>query len=202
MSQTSDEVEILRIETLSAEHFPLRRYRFRQRRRDGTGATVVRRIYELGESIAVLPVDRRRGTVLLTRQLRLPAFLNGDEARLVEACAGHIEPGDEAEATARREAEEELGYRLGALVPVFSLYMSPGSITEKLHFFLADYEPAMKQSEGGGLAAEGEDIEVLETTIETACRMIEAGQIVDAKTVLLLQHARLSGAAAPSAGQS
>jgi GDP-mannose pyrophosphatase NudK len=193
MSTTGgDDIEILRIETLSAEHYPLRRYRFAQRRRDGSRSTVERQVYELGPSVAVLPIDRSRGTVLLVRQLRLPAFLNGDAPSLVEVCAGHVEPGDDAAMTARREAEEELGYRLEALVPVFVLYMSPGLITEKIHFFVAEYDPAQRCGRGGGLAAEGEDIEVLEVTLEEAWRMVQAGAIADAKTALLLQHAMLS----------
>lgn len=201
MSKTGDDtIEILRIETLSAEGYPLRRYRFTQRARDGSRITSVRQIYELGASAAVLPIDRRRGTVLLVRQLRIAAFLNGDAPLLVEACAGHVDPGDDAAATARREAEEELGYSLSALCEVFAVYMSPGLISEKIHCFLAEYDPAMRRSKGGGLAAEGEDIEVLEVTLDEAWRMVEAGEIVDAKTVLLLQRAKLSPVVAQTSG--
>jgi nudix-type nucleoside diphosphatase (YffH/AdpP family) len=193
MSNTADDaIEIERIETLSAERYPLRRYRFAQRRRDGSRATVERQIYELGASAAVLPIDRRRGTVLLVRQLRIAAYLNGDPPFLVEACAGHVEPGDESAATARREAEEELGYSLGKLTEVFVLYMSPGLISEKVHFFVAEYDPSMRRGTGGGLAGEGEDIEVLELALDDAWRMVENGEIIDAKAALLLQHAKLS----------
>ena len=191
-----DEIAIERIETLAAERYPLRRYRFVQRRRDGSRSTVERQVYEIGESAAVLPIDCRRGTVLLVRQLRLAAFINGDAPHLIEACAGHVEPGEAAAAAVRREAEEELGYALGALVPVFVLYASPGLVSEKLHLFVAQYDPAMRHGAGGGLAGEGEDIEVLEMALDEAWHMVETGEIIDAKTVLLLQHAKLSSPAA------
>ncbi|MBV8889977.1 MAG: NUDIX domain-containing protein [Alphaproteobacteria bacterium] len=185
----NDDVEILRIETLSAERYPLRKVRFAHTRRDGNRDESEREVYELPGSAVVLPINRIRRTVLLSRQLRLPAFLNGDGPYLVEACAGHIEDGDDAEQTARREAEEELGYRLETLTPLFVLYASPGLITEKLHFFLAEYDSGMKRGEGGGLAAEGEDIAVLETGIDEALAMVARGEIMDSKTVLLLQYA-------------
>ena len=192
-----DEITIERIETLSAEKYPLRKIRYAQKRRDGTRPSVEREVYELPASAVVLPIDRRRGTVLLSRQVRLPPFLNGDSPRLIEACAGHIEEGSEPAETARREAEEELGYRIGALTPVFVLYQSPGLVAEKLHYFLAEYTPDMRVSEGGGLADEGEDIEILELAIDEAWRMVTRGEIIDAKTVLLLQHLKLPPAGEP-----
>ncbi|HZT88136.1 MAG TPA: NUDIX domain-containing protein [Stellaceae bacterium] len=191
-ADADDDIEVLRIETLSADRYPLRRYRFSQRRGDGTRATLERQLYELGESVAVLPIDRSRGTVLLVRQLRLAAYLAGDPPALIEACAGHLETGDSPADAARREAAEELGYELRGLQPLFTLYMSPGLITERIHFFVAEYDAAMARGAGGGLEAEGEDIAIIETTIADAWRMVERGEIIDAKTVLLLQHARLT----------
>jgi len=195
MSDSGDDaIEIERIETLSAEKFPLRKVRFAQRRQDGARESVEREVYELPQSAVVLPIDRRRGTMLLARQLRLPPYLNGDSPRLIEACAGHIEAGDDAAETARREAEEELGYRLDALTPLFVLYPSPALVTEKMHVFLAEYDPSRRISEGGGLAEEGEDIETVELTLDEAWRMVASGDIVDIKTVLLVYHLKLSGA--------
>ena len=192
MSGTNEDgIEILAVETLSDAKYKLRKIRFAHRRGDGERTVVEREVYELPPSAAVLPFDRKRRTVLLARQLRIPAVCNGDGPFLIEACAGHVEAGDSPSETARREAEEELGYRLGELTPFAALYMSPGLITEKLHLFLADYAPEMKIGAGGGLAAEGEDIRVLELGLDDAWRLVEEGAIADAKTVLLLQHLRL-----------
>jgi nudix-type nucleoside diphosphatase (YffH/AdpP family) len=195
-----DDVEIRAVETLSESHYPLRKYSFAYRRRDGARQELQREVYAIGGSAVVLPFDPRRSTVLLTRQFRLPAQVNGDEPRLVEACAGNIEEGDDPAGTARKEAEEEMGCGLRELREVFALYMSPGVTAEKLHFFIAEYEPGGRSGEGGGLREEGEDIEVLELPLAEAWAMVGRGEIVDAKTVLLLQHlmlARGPGAAAP-----
>jgi nudix-type nucleoside diphosphatase (YffH/AdpP family) len=118
--------------------------------------------------------------------------VNGDEPRLIEACAGNIEPGDDAAETARKEAEQEMGCRLRDLREVFTLYMSPGVTAEKLHHFTAEYDPGGRSGEGGGLREEGEDIEVLELPLAEAWAMVGRGEIVDAKTVLLLQHLLLA----------
>ena len=128
--------------------------------------------------------------MLLTRQFRYPAFVNGWDDLLIEAAAGLLDNAAPEERI-RAEVEEELGYRLGAVHKVFECFMSPGSVTEKLHFFVAEYEPSMRVGAGGGLPEEGEDIEVLEFGIDEALAMVADGRIADAKTILLLYHARL-----------
>jgi nudix-type nucleoside diphosphatase (YffH/AdpP family) len=140
----------------------------------------------------VLPYDPARGTVLLVRQFRLPAHLAGRTDPLIEVCAGKLD-ADDPETCARREAEEELGYRLGPLERAFEAFMSPGAVTERISFFLAPYSAADRVSAGGGHESEGEDIEVLELAFDEALAMVGRGQIVDAKTILLLQHLKLSG---------
>ncbi len=142
----------------------------------------------------MLPIDRARGTVLLVRQLRIPALVNGDGPMLVEACAGMVDGGDDPVETVRKEAEQEMGYRLRSIRELFTLYMSPGASAEKLHLFAADYDPGDKVGAGGGEAGEGERIDVLELPLARAWDMVTSGEIIDAKTVLLLQHARLNDA--------
>ena len=193
-----DDVEIRAVEALSENHYPLRKYSFSYRRRDGARQELQREVYGIGQAAVVLPFDPRRSTVLLTRQFRLPARVNGDEPRLVEACAGNIEEGDDAAETARKEAEQEMGCRLRALRPVFTLYMSPGATAEKLHLFTAEYGPGERSGAGGGLREEGGEIEVLEMPLAAAWAMVGRGEIVDAKTVLLLQHLLLTRPHGPS----
>lgn len=163
-------------------------------RRDGTVETQVREVYDRGDGAAVLPIDPDRGTVLLARQFRMPAHLNRHDGYLIEVCAGIVDNGD-AEETAGKEAEEELGYRLTGLSRVFDAFMSPGTMTERITCFTARYSPADRVSTGGGEASEGEDIEVIEISLSRALDMVAAGEIVDAKTIMLLQHARLANLA-------
>jgi nudix-type nucleoside diphosphatase (YffH/AdpP family) len=179
-------------ETLSENWHRLSKLRFGFRRRDGSAQTLEREIYHNGRGAAVLPFDPQRATVLLTRQFRIPAHLNGDPAWLIEACAGVVEDDQSPEDTARIEAEQETGHRLHALREVLVLYASPGACTEKLHLFLAEYAPGDRESSGGGLRKEGEEIEVLEIPLDEAWAKVGRGDIVDAKTVLLLQHLLLS----------
>lgn len=153
---------------------------------------VSREIFDRGDASAVLLVNKARGTIVLTRQFRLPAFLNGGEETLLEVCAGGIEDGDPL-AAALRETREETGFVLSGARKVFECYMSPGSVTEKVTFFVADYEPQDRKEAGGGLADEGEEIEVVELRFEDALAQIESGDIRDAKTILLLQYAQLKG---------
>lgn len=129
-------------------------------------------------------------TVILVRQFRYPAYVNGYDDLLIEAAAGLLDE-ETPEMRVRAEAEEETGYRLGDIRKVFEAFMSPGAVTEKIHFFVAEYEPTMKIGSGGGLPSEGEDIEVLELPFDQALAMIDDGRIVDAKTIMLLQHAAL-----------
>ncbi len=152
----------------------------------------------------MLLLDPSRETVVLTRQFRLPTYVNGDAPMLVEVCARLVEPGDDPAETARKEAEQETGYQVRDLRKVFALYMSPGASAETLHLYVATYDPGERSGRGGGLREEGEEIEVLELPLARAWAMVEEGAIVDAKTVLLLQHVRLHGSAGrrPSRWQS
>lgn len=186
-------IQVRSRETLSENWYKLEKVTFDQVGSDGSRQMLAREVYHNGPGAAVLPIDRARGTVLLVRQLRIPAYLNGDGPMLVEACAGMVEPGDSPAETVRKEAEQEMGYRLRGVREVFELYMSPGASAEKLHLFVAEYGPGDRVGTGGGVPGEGERIELLELPLAHAWEMVVAGGINDAKTVLLLQHARLNG---------
>jgi nudix-type nucleoside diphosphatase (YffH/AdpP family) len=189
-------VRIDDIKTLAHEKGKLTVVTFRQRRRDRQWQQRKREIYDNGNSAAVLPYDRERKTVLLTRQLRLPIYLQDGLESSIEVCAGKLD-GEKAEIRIIKEMEEELGYRVEAVQRLFALYPSPASVAEKIEFFTCSYSPADKVSDGGGLSDEGEDIEVIETTLEQATAMISSGEIIDAKTVILIQclTARIRAAA-------
>jgi nudix-type nucleoside diphosphatase (YffH/AdpP family) len=188
----TERVTIVSEELLSDGWTPLRQVTFDQRRSDGRVERLTREVYDRGDAATVLPYDPERRTVLLIRQFRLPPFLKGRREDLIEACAGVLD-GDDSETCVRREAEEELGFRLARLEQVFCAYMSPGSVSEQVFGFLAPYSPADRVGDGGGHAAEGEDIEVLELSYEEAFARLEAGDIADGKTVILLQALRLRG---------
>ena len=185
-------LRILKVEVLSDDWAVLKKTTLDYLRRDGTWSKQVRQTFDRGDGAAVLPYDAARGTVLLVRQFRYPPYVHGHREPLIEVCAGVLD-ADDPETCARKEAEEELGYRLGALTKVFDCFMSPGAVTERLSLFTAPYTPDDRFSDGGGHAAEGEDIEVLEMSLDQALAMVAAGEIIDAKTVMLLQHARLAG---------
>jgi len=180
-------VRIEATETLADEKGKLTRVSFRQRRRDGSWQQRKREIYDNGNSAAILPYDPQRKTVLLTRQLRLPVYLQDGAERMIEACAGKLD-GEDAETRIIKEMEEELGYRVAKVERLFALYVSPAAVAEKIEFFTCAYSPADRVSGGGGLADEGEDIEVIETTLELANAMIACGDIIDAKTVILVRE--------------
>ena len=187
------DVVVRDVELLASGWHVLRRTTFEQRRRDGSWTTEQRETYDRGNGATLLPYDVDRGTVLLTRQFRYPAYVNGSpDGMLVEAAAGLLDEQD-AESAVRREAEEELGIRLGEVARLFDLFMSPGSVTERVAFFAAPYTPADRVSDGGGVADEGEDIEVLELGIDEALAMVDDGRIADGKTIVLLQWAVLRG---------
>ncbi len=187
----TDNVRLLDAQVLSDNWYTLRKISVELRRRDGQWQRLSREAYDRGNGAALLLWDPRRSTVVLTRQFRLPAFLNGSpDGQLIEACAGLLD-GDEPEACIRREAEEETGYRIRTPRKLFEAYMSPGSVTEKLHFFVAEYEPGDRVRAGGGLMEEGEDIEVIEMPLAEALAAIASGRIQDGKTIMLLQHVAL-----------
>jgi nudix-type nucleoside diphosphatase (YffH/AdpP family) len=184
-------VRVRTTEVLADGWSVLKRTVFDYRRNDGTWQTQMRESYDRGNGAAILLYDPERQTVLLVRQFRFPAFVNGCDELLIEAPAGVL---DEAspEDRIRAETEEETGYRVRDLRKVFEAYMSPGSVTEKLHFFVGHYSPADRIAAGGGNPEEGEDIEVLELRLDDALAMIGSGAIQDGKTIMLLQHAALS----------
>ncbi len=186
-------VRITDVQVLSDNWYVLRKFSFDYLRRDGTWQTQQREAYDRGNGAALLLFNAGRRTVVLTRQFRLPAYVNGcADGMLLEACAGLLD-GDAPDDCIRREAEEETGYRIRQVHKLFEAYMSPGSVTEKLHFFAAEYEPADRVSQGGGQAGEGEDIEVVELPFDDALAMIRTGSIQDGKTIMLLQHAAMVG---------
>ncbi len=184
-------VHISRIETVSEGHFPLRRVTFDQVRGNGARQELTREVYCIGEGAAVLPVDHRRGTVLLVRQIRISARLNREAPFLIEACAGNVEVGEMPAETARKEAEQEMGCALHNLREIFFLYASPGATTERAHLFVAEYDSQVRTGRGGGVPEEGEEIETIELPLGRAWAMVQSGEIADAKTILLLQHLRL-----------
>ena len=185
-------IRIRTVEVLSDDWAMLKKTTLDYRRRDGTWETQVRQTYDRGDGAAVLPYDPERGMVLLVRQFRYPTYVNGYRQPMVEVCAGKLD-ADDPETCIRKEAEEELGYHLPDVTQVYFIYMSPGSVTEELAFFLSPYSAADKVGEGGGAEDEGEDIEVLEMPLDEALAMTRDGRIIDAKTILLLQHLKLYG---------
>ena len=189
-----DRIRIRTVEVLSDEWGVLKKTVFDYRRSDGVWETQTRQTYDRGDGATILPYDRERDTVLMVKQFRYPAYVTGHPEPLIEACAGLLDE-DDPETCIRREAEEELGYRLRDVRRLYAPYMSPGSVTERLWFFVADYRPADRISDGGGSADEGEDIEVMEVTLDEAMTMIGSGGIIDAKTIMLVQHLALERAA-------
>ena len=187
------DVVVREVELLAAAWHVLRRTTYDYRRADGTWTREQRETYDRGNGATILLYDTTRRTVLLARQFRYPVYVNGHpDGMLLETAAGLLDD-DDPETAIRREAEEELGVTVGELTHVFDVYMSPGSVTERLHFYAAPYTPAARTTGGGGLADDGEDIAVLELSFDDALAMIDDGRIADAKTVMLLQWAALSG---------
>jgi len=186
----SDRIRVKDVRLLSDNHYILKTTTFEWRRNDGTWQTQHRETYDRGNGATLLPYNRARRSVVLVKQFRYPAYVNGCDDLLIEAAAGLLDNASPEERI-RAEVEEETGYRLRDVHRVFEAYMSPGAVTEKLHFFIAEYDADMKVGKGGGHKDEGEDIEVLELSIEEALAMIADGRIADAKTIMLLQHAAL-----------
>jgi GDP-mannose pyrophosphatase NudK len=184
------DVEVLKTEVLSDNWYVLRKVTFRLRKRNGSWETQSREAYDRGNGATILLYDRARRTVVLTRQFRLPTYVNGNASgMLVEACAGLLD-NDDPETAIAREAFEETGYEIRSPRKVMQAYMSPGSVTEILHFFVAEYSRGQRRSDGGGV--EEEDIEVMELSFDEALRGIASGEIRDGKTIMLLQYAALN----------
>jgi len=186
----ADRVRIQEVRVLSDDWYVLKKTRFEYRRRNGEWQQQQRETYDRGNGAAILLYNLDRRTVVLTRQFRFPAFVNGHDDLLIEVPAGLLDQASPEERI-KAEAEEEAGFRVQHVRKVFEAFMSPGSVTERLHFFVAEYDPASRVGHGGGLEEEGEDIEVFEPRFEEAMAMIERGEIVDGKTIMLLQYAAL-----------
>jgi GDP-mannose pyrophosphatase NudK len=184
-----DHVELLKTEVLSDNWYVLRKVTFRLRKRDGSWETQSREAYDRGNGATILLYDCERRTVVLTQQFRLPTYVNGNASgMLIEACAGLLD-NDAPETCIAREAFEETGYEVRNPRKVMQAYMSPGSVTEVLHFFVAEYSRAQRVGRGGGV--EEEDIEVMELPFDDALARIASGEIRDGKTIMLLQYAAL-----------
>ena len=187
----NNKVKILKTEILSDNWYTLNKVTFEYLKKNGTLETQSREAYDRGNGATILLYNKESKTVILTRQFRLPTYINGNEdGMMIEACAGLLDK-DNPEDCIKRETEEELGYEISDIKKVFEVYMSPGSVTEILYFFIAEYSKSMKINDGGGLEEEQEEIEVLELDIDKALEMIDSGEIKDAKTIMLLQHVRL-----------
>jgi GDP-mannose pyrophosphatase NudK len=186
------QISIEKTEILSSNWYTLKKVTYRIQQKDGNVQVQSREAYDRGNGAAILLYNTEKKTVILTRQFRLPTYINGNTSgMLIEACAGLLDL-DNPEDCIRRETEEETGFQVKDVRKVFEAYMSPGSVTEILHFFVAAYDEHMKVHEGGGMAHEQEDIEVLELPFAETIRMIETGEIKDGKTIMLLQYALIN----------
>lgn len=192
MTSEQDTVRIIDTITLSDNWYILKKYVVDYLRRDGTCQRLEREVYDRGNGAVILLYNRQKNSVILIRQFRLSVYVNGHDGFLIEAAAGLLEEQDPV-SRIKAEAEEETGFRITDVEKVFEAFMSPGSVTEKLYFFIAEYQDNNRQSDGGGLPEEGEDVEVLEMPFPEALAAIRNGEIIDGKTIMLLQHLALSG---------
>ena len=192
MQSKRADIRIIESETLSDNWYILKKFTFDKRRRDGEWQRQSREVYNRGNGATILLYNRDEKTIILTRQFRFPVFINGHEGDLIEAAAGLLDNMD-PESRIKAEAEEETGFTVSCVEKIFEAYMSPGSVTEKLYFYLAEYHSQDQTGQGGGIKSEGEDIDVLEVTLDEALRGIETGQIVDGKTIMLIYHVALKG---------
>jgi nudix-type nucleoside diphosphatase (YffH/AdpP family) len=184
-------IKIQQTELLSDNWYILNKVTFDYLTKDNILISQKREVYDRGNGAAILLYNTKQKTVILTRQFRLPTYLNGnDSGMMIEVCAGLLDE-DHPEQCIIRETEEETGYRVSSVRKVFEAYMSPGAVTEILYFFVGEYDESMKVSEGGGVEHEQENIDVLEFTFDEAYSMIGSGEIKDAKTIMLLQYAKI-----------
>ena len=185
-------IKIQNTELLSDNWYVLNKVTYEYQKENKTTETHIREVYDRGNGAAILLYNTKQKTVILTRQFRLPSYLNGNKSgMMIEVCAGLLDK-DHPEQCIIRETEEETGYRLSTVHKVFETYMSPGAVTEILYLFVGEYDATMKVSEGGGVDTEQENIEVLEYTFDEAFAMIQSGEIKDAKTIMLLQYAKIN----------
>ena len=185
-------VKIIGIKNLSNKHYKLDKVDFEYQTKNGSWQTQSRECYDRGDGAAILLYNPTKKTVILIKQFRMPSYLNGNATgMMIEVCAGLLDE-DHPEACIIKEVEEETGFKISNPKKVFELYSTPGAVTEKIHYFIAEYNDDMKISAGGGLEEEHEEIEVLEINFETALTMVSKGEIKDAKTVVLLQYVKLN----------
>ena len=185
-------IKIKNTEILSKNWYVLRKITFEYQKKDGSWETQSREAYDRGNGATILLYNSKNKTVILTRQFRLPTYTNGNETgMLIESCAGLLDQ-NHPEVAIKKETEEETGYKITKVRKIFEAYMSPGSVTEIVHFFVAEYSKEMKISDGGGLEHDQEDIEVLELPFTESLQMIENGTIRDGKTIMLLQYAKIN----------
>lgn len=192
MTHMHAKVRIIENQTLANDWYLLKKYTFDLQRQNGQWQRQSREVYDRGNGATLLLYNRDARTVILTRQFRFPTYINGHNGYLIETAAGLLD-NMAAEQRIKAEAEEETGYQISHVEKVFEAFMSPGSVTEKLHFFIAEYSPENRVSAGGGIEAEGEDIEVLEMPIADALAAIDNGVIIDGKTIMLLYHMVVKG---------
>ncbi|MCE3074212.1 GDP-mannose pyrophosphatase NudK [Chryseobacterium gwangjuense] len=184
-------IKIKNTEILSDNWYTLKKVTFSIEKKDGNEEVQSREAYDRGNGAVILLYNITHKTIILTKQFRLPTYINGNsDGMLIEACAGLLD-NNQPEECIKRETEEETGYKISQVKKIFEAYMSPGSVTEILHFFIAEYSNEMKITDGGGLEEEGENIEVLELLFEEALNLIDKGDIKDAKTIMLIQYLRL-----------
>ena len=185
-------IKIKQTELLSDNWYLLNKVTFDFLRKDGVWITQKREVYDRGNGAAILLYNSQQKTIILTRQFRLPAYLNGNKTgMMIEVCAGLLDQ-DHPEQCIIRETEEETGYRIKSVQKIMETFMSPGAVTEILHLYVGEYDASMKVHEGGGLEHEQEEIEVIEMAFEEAYELIATGGIKDAKTIILLQYAKIN----------
>ena len=197
MQSKHAEVRIINSQILSDDWYTLKKYTFALQRQNGDWQQQSREVYDRGNGATILLYNRQRRTVILTRQFRFPVYVNGHDGLLIEAAAGLLDNMD-PESRIKAEAEEETGFSVSRVEKVFEAYMSPGSVTEKLYFYIAEYQAGDRTGAGGGIEAEGEDIEVLEMPFSQALAMVRSGEIRDGKAVILLQYLQTTGIMNPS----
>lgn len=189
---SKSKIRNIKKDILSDNWYTLYKYTYEYQKEDGSWETQIRESYDRGNGAAILLYNKEQGTVILTKQFRMPTYVNANPSgMMIEVCAGVLD-GAHPEDCIKKEVEEETGYQIHHVKKVFESYMSPGAVTEILHFFIGEYQEHMKISEGGGAEDESENIEVLEVLFDTALNMITNGEIKDAKTIMLMQYARLN----------